>query len=239
MEVQSERQRQATSNDLVLDLNEITVRELNNTLRGLDDGANVTIENPRGQHSICVGQLKKLNVTVNGHAGYFLGGLCDGPSIHVNGSVGVAAGENLMQGIIRVTGNASSNAGATAHGGTLIIEGNASSRCGISLKGGDIVVAGDIGHMSAFMAQAGTMLIGGDAGDALGDSLYEAVIYVAGNISSFGADAREEDMTEADVQKVKELIELSGFDHIDPENVKRVASAKTLYNFDALKGQSY
>ena len=32
------------------------------------------------------------------------------------------------------------------------------------------------------MAQAGMMLIGGDAGDALGDSLYEAVIYVGGKI---------------------------------------------------------
>ena len=29
------------------------------------------------------------------------------------------------------------------------------------------------------------------------------------------------------------------FDHVDPQNVSRVASAKQLYNFDALKGQSY
>ena len=42
--------------------------------------------------------------------------------------------------------------------------------------------------MSAFMAQAGTILIGGNAGPGLGDSLYEAVIYVAGEIYSLGAE---------------------------------------------------
>jgi methylamine---glutamate N-methyltransferase subunit B len=83
------------------------------------------------------------------------------------------------------------------------------------------------------------MLIGGDAGNALGDSLYEAVIYVAGKISSLGSDARVEELTEADVRVVKDLAKLGGFDHVDPENVSRVASARELYNFDALKDQSY
>ena len=89
------------------------------------------------------------------------------------------------------------------------------------------------------MAQAGVMLIGGDAGNALGDSLYEAVIYVAGKISSLGSDARTEELTDADVRVVKELAKLGGFDHIEPENVTRVASARELYNFDALKDQKY
>jgi methylamine---glutamate N-methyltransferase subunit B len=95
--------------------------------------------------------------------------------------------------------------------------------------------------MSGFMAQAGVMLIGGDAGDALGDSLYEAVIYVAGKIASLGSDARIEELTEADVRAVKALAELGGdgFGHVQPENVTRVASARGLYNFDALKDQKY
>ena len=41
------------------------------------------------------------------------------------------------------------------------------------------------------MAQAGRIVICGDAGDALGDSLYEAVIYVRGKVSSLGADAHD------------------------------------------------
>ena len=71
--------------------------------------------------------------------------------------------------------------GASAHGGLLVIDGDASLRCGISLKGADIVVGGSVGSFSAFMAQAGRLVVCGDAGDALGDSLYEAVIYVRGS----------------------------------------------------------
>ena len=88
-------------------------------------------------------------------------------------------------------------------------------------------------------AELGQFLDGGDAGHALGDSLYEAVIYVAGKIASLGSDARTGELTGADVRLVEELAKLGGFDHIEPENVTRVASARELYNFDALKDQKY
>jgi hypothetical protein len=38
---------------------------------------------------------------------------------------------------------------------------------------------------------------------------------------------------------VTSLVERAGFDHVSPENVKRVASAKQLYHFDALREQKY
>ena len=60
------------------------------------------------------------------------------------------------------------------------------------------------------MAQAGRIVICGDAGDALGDSLYEAVIYVRGKVRSLGADARFEPMTEADYAAVRELLGQAG-----------------------------
>ena len=106
-----------------------------------------------------------------------------------------------MSGRVEVSGFASGGAGASAHGGLLVIRGDAGLRCGISLKGGDIVVGGDVGSFSAFMAQAGRMVVCGDAGDGLGDSLYEAVIYVRGEIRSLGADARIEPMTDKDHQR--------------------------------------
>ena len=46
-------------------------------------------------------------------------------------------------------------------------------------------------------------------------------------------------LTEADVRTVAELVKMTGFDHISAEDVVRVASAKELYNFDALRGTQY
>ena len=89
------------------------------------------------------------------------------------------------------------------------------------------------------MAQAGVLLVGGDAGEALGDSLYEAVVYVAGAIKSLGSDAKVEDLTAQDVARVRELVDLAGFSHISPEDVTRVGSARELYNFDAVKAHHY
>ena len=59
------------------------------------------------------------------------------------------------------------------------------------MKGIDIVVKGSVGHMSAFMAQAGNLVVLGDAGEALGDSIYEARLYVRGRVASLGADCVE------------------------------------------------
>jgi methylamine---glutamate N-methyltransferase subunit B len=218
---------------------ELSTREINRALRELPDGTQATITEPRGTHNLAVGLTNRIEVTILGNAGYYIAGLCDGPYVTVEGSLGWGVAENLMSGTVRVTGNVSECAAASAHGGQVFIAGDASSRAGISLKGGTLVVAGDVGHMSGFMAQAGTILIGGDAGEALGDSLYEAVIYVGGRIRSFGADARVEELTEADVVRVKELMQASGFTGIDAQNVTRVASARQLYTFDALKNQRY
>mgnify|MGYP006194331533 CR=1 FL=1 len=120
----------------------------------------------------------------------------------------------------------------------LVIDGDAGLRCGISLKGGDIVVGGSVGSFSGFMAQAGRMVICGNAGDALGDSLYEAVIYVRGSIKSLGADARIEPMTEADTAALSALLAQAGKAH-EPSEFKRVASARSLYHWNADAEQDY
>ena len=44
------------------------------------------------------------------------------------------------------------------------------------------------------MAQAGRLVVCGDAGDALGDSLYEARLYVRGAVAGLGADCIEKEM---------------------------------------------
>jgi methylamine---glutamate N-methyltransferase subunit B len=224
---------------VILDCSQLTTRQVNTALASLPDGAHARIADPWGRHNLAVGLARRITVSIDGNAGYFTGGLGDGPDITVHGFAGWSAGENLMSGTVRVRGNTSECTGASSHGGTIIVEGATSSRAGISLKGGTVLVAGDAGHMCGFMAQSGVILVGGNAGHGLGDSLYEAVIYVAGKIASLGADAQVEEMTGDDVRRVKEMAELAGFGHIDPENVTRVASARQLYHFDALKDQKY
>jgi glutamate synthase domain-containing protein 3 len=218
---------------------DLSTREINAALRSLPDGEQVRITEPAGRHNLAVGLTNRPEITIEGNAGYFIGGLCDGPDITIEGFVGWSVGENLMSGTVRVRGSASQSAASSAHGGLVVIEGDASLRAGISLKGGALAIAGDVGPMCAFMAQAGTILIGGDAGAGLGDSLYEAVIYVAGRVESLGADAQTEELGDDDVVAVKEMIEMAGFDHINPGDVTRVASARRLYHFDASNAWAY
>ena len=137
-----------------------------------------------------------------------------------------------------IDGDASQYAGATGHGGLLVIKGNASSRCGISMKGINIVVHGNIGHMSAFMAQSGTLVVCGDAGDALGDSLYEAKLFVRGNVKSLGADCEKKEMRPEHLELLELLLAEAECAAI-PEEFTRYGSARKLYNFNIDNSDAY
>jgi glutamate synthase domain-containing protein 3 len=225
---------------LSLDLTKMSVRELNQLLHGLPASSQqrVKILNPNGAHNIAVGLDCPVQVDIMDHSGYFTAGMNKLANVTVHGNVGWSVAENIMSGTVRVKGCASECAAASGHGGLVVIEGDASSRCGISMKGCDIVVGGDVGHMSAFMAQAGNLVVCGDAAAALGDSLYEAVIYVGGKIHSLGADAREEPMSEQDHAAVKDLLSRAGIKRAT-KGFKRIASGKTLYHWNAEADQDY
>jgi len=100
------------------------------------------------------------------------------------------------------------------------------------------VVGGSVGHMSAFMAQSGNLVICGDAGDALGDSIYEAILYVRGEVASLGADCIEKEMRAEHMLKLKEILEISSL-KADPTEFRRYGSARTLYNFDIDNADAY
>ena len=213
------------------DLSSSDVRALNQALHQEQaQGSQMTVANPGGKHNVAVGAQYACDVEVDGHVGYYCAGMNQNASITVNGNAGPGLAENMMSGIVRVKGNASQYCGATAHGGTLIIEGDAAARCGISMKGVDIVVQGSIGHMSAFMAQTGRLVICGDAGDALGDSIYEARIYLRGKAASLGTDCIEKPMEEEHKKELAALLEKAGFDY-SVDEFKRYGSARQLYNF--------
>ena len=216
-----------------LDLQALGLRALNKKLQSQTDETNQKdweIINPRGSHAIAVGVDAPINVTVRGSTGYYCGGMNKQAHIYVDGSAGPGVAENMMSGTVTIDGDASQYAGATGHGGTLVIKGNAASRCGISMKGIDIVVHGNIGHMSAFMAQSGNLVVCGDAGDALGDSIYEARLFVRGSVKSLGADCIEKEMRPEHLDILRYLLEKGGCD-ARPEEFKRYGSARQLYNF--------
>nr|WP_183265709.1 protein glxC [Acidocella aromatica] len=223
------------------DLGAAPLRELNATLQGLDSTTNQTawsVLNPRGGHAIAVGLTAPVTVTIEGHAGYYCAGMNDGATVIVNGSAGTGVAENMMSGLVHVKGDVSQSAGATAHGGLLIVDGNASARCGISMKGVNIVVKGNVGHMSAFMAQSGNLVICGDAGEALGDSLYEARLFVKGSVKSLGADCEVKEMSAEDKTILVDLLAKAGVD-AKPEEFTRYGSARKLYNFHVDNAGAY
>lgn len=217
-----------------VDLAQTSLRELNAALHAQSGQTNQTaweVLNPKGAHAIACGLDAEIEVTVKGSTGYYCAGMNKHATVHIEGSAGPGVAENMMSGTVIIEGDASQYAGATGHGGLLVIKGNASSRCGISMKGIDIVVHGNIGHMSAFMAQSGTLVVCGDAGEALGDSLYEARLFVRGSVTSLGADCIAKEMRPEHLDLLAGLLARSGSD-ARPEEFTRYGSARKLYHFD-------
>ena len=212
-----------------LDLSELSVREANRALQAAPEGA-FTLLNPGGRHALACGLDAPVSVTIEGHAGYYCAGMNKQAEVTVRGNAGTGVAENIMSGTVRVTGDASQSAGATGHGGLVVIEGNASARCGISMKGVDIVVGGNVGHMSAFMAQAGNLVVLGDAGPDLGDSIYEARLFVRGKVARLGTDCVEKEMRPEHIAFLRDILARAGMDAA-PEEFTRYGSARSLYHF--------
>ena len=218
---------------LIVDLDETTVRELNRRLHTVgpsDNKRRFLVRNPRGKHATACGLNAELEVRLEGHVGFYCAGMNKHARVEIAGHAGPGVAENMMSGRVHVRGNASQSAGATGRGGLLVIDGDAAGRCGISMKGIDIVVGGSVGHMSAFMAQKGTLVICGDADEGLGDSIYEAEIFVRGTAHGLGADCEVKPM-DADAQaRLWRLLDQAGLAH-DPTAFTRYGSARQLYNF--------
>ncbi len=92
--------------------------------------------------------------------------------------------------------------------------------------------------MSAFMAQKGALVVCGDAGDALGDSIYEARLFVRGSVASLGADCVEKELRPEHVAELEDLLARSGVD-ADPAGFRRYGSARALYSFDVDNAGAY
>ena len=216
--------------ELTVDLDTGSVRDLNAALHRACDGSSFVVQNPRGAHAVAAGISAEIDVRIEGSVGYFCAGMHQRGQVVVEGSAGTGLAENIMSGSVRVLGNATMSAGASGHGGLVVINGNAGPRCGISMKGVDIVVAGNVGHMSAFMGQSGNLVVLGDAAEDLGDSIYEARLFVRGDVASLGSDCVAKEMRPEHIESLAKLLESAGVE-ADPADFRRYGSARRLYNF--------
>jgi methylamine---glutamate N-methyltransferase subunit B len=224
------------------DLAQTPLRALNQVLHQTPSGSNdlhFDILNPRGSHAVAVGADAPVTISVHGSVGYYCAGMNSQATVTVHGSAGPGVAENMMSGTVVVEGDASQYAGAAGRGGLIVIKGNAASRCGISMKGIDIVVHGKIGHMSAFMAQSGNLVVLGDASEALGDSLYEARIFVRGEVKSLGADCIQKELRPEHMKLLSDLMARAGVTGVSSTEFKRYGSARRLYNFNIDNADAY
>jgi glutamate synthase domain-containing protein 3 len=93
--------------------------------------------------------------------------------------------------------------------------------------------------MSAFMAQKGCLVVCGDAGDALGDSIYEARLYVRGSVKGLGADCVEKELRDEHVAELRALLERAAVTDAEPAQFRRYGSARRLYNFNVDNAGEY
>jgi glutamate synthase domain-containing protein 3 len=230
----------STGSETVVDLATQPLRDLNGGLHALDgDGpAPWRVLHPAGAHNIAVGLDTPVEVEIDGHVGYFCAGMNQQATVRVHGNAGAGLAENIMSGTVIVEGDASAAAAATGRGGLVVVRGNAAARCGISMKGVDIVVGGSIGHMGSFMGQRGRLVVCGDAGEALGDSIYEARLYVRGAVAGLGADCVEKELREEHLTELRELLERAGMD-ADPADFRRYGSARNLYHWNVDNAEAY
>jgi methylamine---glutamate N-methyltransferase subunit B len=222
------------------DLATTTVRELNQQLHDLGAGGPThwKIANPNGAHALAVGLDAEIEVEIDGHVGYYCAGMNKLATVRIAGNCGPGVAENIMSGMVMVEGDASQSAAATGRGGLVVIKGSAAARCGISMKGVDVVVHGSVGHVGGFMAQKGSLVICGDAGEHLGDSIYEARVYIRGEVASLGADCIEKEMGEEHRVELKALLDVGEAD-ADPSQFRRYGSARQLYNFQVDDAGTY
>ena len=81
------------------------------------------------------------------------------------------------------------------------------------------------------MAQSGNLVVLGNAADGLGDSIYEANIFIRGSVGILGADCIEKDINEAQLVELKRVLVESNC-LVNPDEFRRYGSARKLYNFN-------
>lgn len=193
---------------VTLNLAQMSVRKVNEILRGF--GAthqNAEIINPDARHYIGVGLISPIRIRIRGSAGYYCGGLCDGPRFEVDKNASWGVGDNLLSGSVVVGGNASAIAGVGMRGGEIVVRGNLGSRAGQVMKKGTLCCAGNANFMAGYMMYGGRIIILGNSGERVGEDMMGGEIYVGGRIDSIGNDAVVVEPASTDIDSVMEFLD--------------------------------
>ncbi len=184
------------------------IRTANEVIKGY--GAihkDVTIVNPDARHYIGVGLTNPIAVEIQGSAGYFCGGLSDGPNIHVEKNVSWGVGDNMLAGSIVVEGNAGAIAGEALRGGEIVIKGNMGSRAGQVMKKGTLFCGGSASFMAGYMMYGGKMIILGNSGERVGENMAGGEIFIGGRIDSLGCDAKVIEPGQKEIEEILSFLE--------------------------------
>lgn len=208
------------------------IRQINREIKDrIAEGATeIDVFGPEARHNLGVALLTPITVRFHGSVGYYCAGLSDSPTVHIEGSAGWGVAEGLMSGTVTVSGNAGNGAGAAMRGGTVVVRGDVGARAGASIKGGTLIVGGNTGYMTGFMGQKGTIIVCGDAEPGLGDSMYETIIYIGGEIAELGSDAVVHELTPEETDDLAQLLTPL---ELGPRVAwKKVVAGRRLWNFD-------
>jgi len=213
-----------------IDARSSSITEVNRTVRKLSgNGEEIVINNPDARHLLCVGVLQPARVRILGSAGYFCGGLSDGPEIEVLNNVGWGLGDNMISGAIVVGQHASAIAGVGMRDGTLVIRGNMGSRAGQVMKGGLILCGGNANFMAGYMMMGGRIVICGDSGRSVGQNMINGAVYVGGKIEDLGADTQRIDLPASEEDEIRAL--LDRYEIKAPKAFRKIVSAQAGHHY--------
>jgi glutamate synthase domain-containing protein 3 len=195
----------------------------------------ITIEDATHLHGLC-GGLKAGDITIEGNGGDYLAVLNDGATIRVKGNAGRYLADNMTQGTVLVEGDCGYGVGAYCYGGTIVVGGNAGDFAAVMNKGATILIGGDAGDEVATYMLAGDLVIVGNAGKNLGNYLIRGNIYIGGEWVSLGHNTLVEELTPADITRLRGYLEEYNLE-ADPAAFRKIVrlSEKPFYKSKPVK----
>jgi len=187
---------------LVVDARGRDLRSVSTELKEAVAKGPVLVKEATHLHGLVAG-FKRGEVIIGGDGGDYLGVLNDGATIRVEEKVGRYLADNMTQGTVVVEGDAGYGVGAYCYGGIIVVKGNAGDFAAVMNKGASIIVKGNVGDEVATYMLAGDLVIVGNAGKNLGNYLIRGSIYIGGGWESLGHNTLLEEMSPADLAKLR------------------------------------